>query len=509
MKKCFIKKVPISLSFAISCLLLVAIILSEGCNKIQPGTPSEALMVQKTTARLLNSNEYPITQQLIIWKKPSNTNTGDATGNSPSTTDSSMKAFKRWIDSFKVNYPGTQEIICSCSDSGTLRLLYGPNVANYIQTNTVPGGQGSTKETTASGEDGPLYFSINFNVKLQLPKNGNYSYRPKDFTSTGTPVDVGIEDTGLDTTGLKNFLYKSNSSNCCILGGNNGWNFVNDIPNYWDSGTERHGTSVTRFAIDEVVYSNYTSKRSIRVLPIKTNDTSGRGDLFSMLCGFAYAQNRGVRIINASIGFPEPRLEKNNKYGIDPNVKLLQEFVYHHLTLNKILLVAAAGNYDTASVKAAFRFNHVTSYPSNYSDLDQFGFYPASLSRDTKKFWNVISVTTVDTNSIPKTVSKYQNYSPNVVDFGVKADAIIGSSYVFNNPDPKALPNGTSEGSSFAAPIITGKLCAKYNDILSVINKSSFQKYEILDKITLSPYGGTSASLTTKIRSGRYVDKRK
>jgi hypothetical protein len=510
MKKCIIEKVPFTLSFAISCLLIVLITLNAGCKKIVPEAISNTSNTAKTAnaSMLREANELlldtiPITQQLVIWKKPDNTSTDNAISTSTKVT---MAAFDKWIIDFKHKYPGTQEITCkNCLDS-TLKLLVGPNVLNFIQTNTVSGNQtGST--TNATGENDTLYFCINFKVRRpgKLLNSVKRTYKPKSFSGTGTPVNVAVLDTGIDTSGLRNYLYQPTNS-ACIPGANKGWNFVANNPNYLDDNNDRHGTSVTYFAIDQVAKSTSINTRPIRVLPVKTNDNNGVGDLFSMLCGFAYAKERKVKIINASIGFPEPRLElyyTNNNVPNEPNTLLLEEFVKYYLTNNNILLVAAAGNLDPKLVNQAFDFNHIKNYPTDYRNLDQFHFMPASLSR---KLWNVIAVTTVDTiKPQPKTVSPEQNFSPNVVDIGVMADKIIGtslsSSYIFNNADPLAPFNGYSNGSSFATPCVAGKLCAKYTQVSSVLN--THNKSQILDIIT----GGKSQDLNKSIKAGRYVNK--
>jgi len=488
------KKLPATFSF-ISCLLLIITTLSVGCNKIKPENPADALPVQQADAYLLQ--DVSVKSQLVVWKNP----------------DSSTASFNRWMKRFidtAKKKGGVQQMYCSCCDS-TLRLLWGTGVATYIQGNTTTGGSKATASTTVTGKDGPAYVSVNFRVNRprKLPTLGAYSYHVNPYA--GKSVTAAVFDTGLDTTGgLKNFLYKSLNSSC-LPGAKNGYNFVNDNSNYYDDNSEKHGTNVTRYITDQVVQLH---KRSVRILPVKTNDKDGVGDLYSMLCGFAYARERGAQIINASIGFAEPRLE-NTYAGIDPNVQLLQEFVHHYLTEDSILLVAAAGNLDKAGVQAAFDLTGYDiykdtplPYPTNYRNLDQFSFYPASLSRNTERFWNVIAVTTVDTADIPNVVSSYQNFSPNVVDFGVKADGLIAPGhYVFNNPNLSAGVAATLEGSSFATPIITGKLCANYDAVLAVIHTSGFKKAQILDIIASPPAGGTAPGLKNQIRSGRYVDK--
>lgn len=227
-----------------------------------------------------------------------------------------------------------------------------------------------------------------------------------------------------------------------------------------------------------------------------------------MLCGFAYAKQMGAQIINASLGFYLPRLELlPKKFPVDPNVKLLREYIRYYLTANKILLITAAGNQDDREKRIfeehKFQIPELV-YPTDWRSLDQISFYPASLARDPD-FPNVIAVTTV--NYLAGKVSPAQNYSNKVVDVGVNADAVrTGSTdrYMFYNP----LTNNktTSEGSSFATPIFTGKLTTNYELIRNVITNTRYQKSDIWTALG-APHTKVIGTLSGKIKSGRYTVK--
>ena len=275
-------------------------------------------------------------------------------------------------------------------------------------------------------------------------------------------------------------------------------NFIAHNKNFHDDDPERHGSTVARFITTEV---NKYQNNDLEILPVKTHAADGGGDLYTILCAFAYAQQRGVQIINASFGFYVPRLELYG-YKIDPNVRLLREYVSHYLTKNKILLIAAAGNKDDVNERATFdlhrRVNPLISYPHDPRNLDEVSFYPASLARDDE-FPNVIAVTTVDIST--GTVSPTQNYSPNVVDIGVNANIVSKVSYAFINPRLKGSKK--VEGSSFATPIVSGILSANYDRIESIL-KTNFTKPDLW-KALGSSLVNSKNNLKVEVKDGRFM----
>src|SRR3954464_11267973 len=104
MKKSTINSAPLLSRFTIGCLLIVALTLNQGCNKMEPEAPSNVLMVQKSNDFLLH--DVDVTSQLVVWKKP----------------DSSLSSFNKWIKKFNNKYQtpdgkGVQQEYCKCCDS--------------------------------------------------------------------------------------------------------------------------------------------------------------------------------------------------------------------------------------------------------------------------------------------------------------------------------------------------------------------------------------------------------
>lgn len=372
---------------------------------------------------LVNSDtipQGPDSLQLIVLRKPN-------------TTDADLT---KWIDS--VAGQTKMKIYLACKDcDSSLLLLMGDSVTT-IQHAIASGGSG--KPSNPVGDGGAVYYSLNYKVEFKDPVQGEAYPNIKDKYEKVKPiiksrpdVVVAVFDTGIDSSSFtKSAFYTGNIIPCMGPHSKNGWNFSSTPQDsiWQDDYPEQHGTRVSRLLVNEV---NAIDGNGIKILPVKIHNSSGEGRLYNVLCGFAYAAQQGVQIINASFGY-----EVTNNNGLqqhpDRSQPLLKAFVQKYLTSNNILLIAAAGNQAL--------------------DLDKNSFYPASLARDPD-MTNVIAVTTVNVDSAR--VSPDQNYSPNVVDFGVQANA--KGSYRFIDP---LVPFQGILGSSYATPIVTGTICANY-----------------------------------------------
>jgi len=469
----------------LSCFLFSVAILNTECKKIVSASRLDILAQSENYEQLISGDltEFADTvplDQLVVWRKP----------------DSTPEQVRAWIHGIEAAYGkiDTSRFCESCDN--TLMLLTGKGIKNYIQGGTASGGKKS-QTVPSSGDPGPAYISFNFPVNGKPIKLTSGSANAmSSVTNLNTSVKIAVLDTGIDTFELKNYPFKPDTASC-IPGAARGWNFIAHNKNFRDDDPIKHGSTVTRFITNEV---DKIQKNPIEILPAKTHTKNGVSDLETLLCAFAYAQKQNAKIVNASCGFyeaPDP------KHLIEPDVRLLREYVRYYLTNNKILLVAAAGNEDDANERAAFKL-HNLPYPTDDRNLDNVNFFPASLAADPT-FPNVIAVTTVDTST--GTVSPTQNYSPNVVDIGVNADAVLTSSdYVFNNP--RLTGNQTVEGSSFATPIVTGKLCANYDVISNVLINANYTKDQIWNALGTSTVV-TKPGLKQFVKGGRLMKRSK
>jgi len=419
--------------------------------------------------------------QLIVWRKPGYTNDD---------------SFNQWLDKLKQGGSVGINYFCSSCDS-SLMMLTGPGVTSYISGQTATGGKGSGG-SGISGDDGPLYYAANFPVSYppaylsrlisydSLKSSDSIGYRAVVGNACefrGPAVKVAVFDTGIDSSQIIMHpfpLYHAPFGGGCIGGALLGWNFVSWTSNITDDNAERHGTTVTTFALDQV--SMYCGD-SIQFLAIKTHARDGSGDLFGVLCGFAYAAKMKVNIVNASFGYYTPR-DSPFVNQIDTSATLLGAYVEHYLKRNNILLVAAAGNMDPneRAILASYNKKYNNVPDSVLRNLDSVSFYPACLARDSK-FANVLAVTTVFGS---KSVSPHQNFSSGVVDVGVNADRVQQDSlYLFNNPILRFAGSGvrvkTVEGSSFATPIVTGKICTHFYLYKNLFDSGPLNKWKILE----------------------------
>jgi hypothetical protein len=468
----------------ISCLLFSIVISNTACKKTVSGSNLINRAQRENYEQLITNDQSDVIDtlpldQLIVWRKPSSTSAQVQT----------------WIQGIETTYGPVDTLRFCESCDNSLMLLTGKGIKNYIQGGTASGGKKS-QTVPSSGDPGPAYISFNFPINGKPIKllTGSATAIPT-IINLNQSVKIAVLDTGIDTFELKNYPFKPDIASC-IPGAAWGWNFIAHNKNFRDDDPTKHGSTVTRFITNEV---DKIQKNPIEILPAKTHNKNGVSDLETLLCAFAYAQKQQAKIINASCGFYEaPDL----KHPVDPNVVLLKEYVRYYLTNNKILLVAAAGNEDNANEHAAFKLRNLP-YPNDDRSLDNVNFFPASLAGDPT-FPNVISVTTIDTAS--GTVSPTQNYSPNVVDIGVNADAVSPLHFVFNNP--RLTGNQTVEGSSFATPIVAGKLCANYDAISEVLDNAKYTKDQIWNALGASTVV-SKPNLKQFVKNGRMMKRSK
>lgn len=430
--------------------------------------------------------------QMIIWKDP----------------DSSATAFQSWLNKFKdsIRQHGeiTDSAFCPTCDSDLIRID-GPGPFIYMQQQLSGGSGGSP--TGGVGHNGPAYYCTNLDTHapepdslqaidgltadsayyyLEVGKSESFKLlNPYLYPQPQAPVSimapgnapggeapapgtltVAVFDTGIDST-LRRYVLGNLQSCNPDARSSHGWNFVSGNANTLDDNPARHGSKVTKFILDQVWQYN---PGSVNILPVKVLDNTGAGKFYDLLCGIAYAAGNGAKVFNTSLGF----YYCSDTLGASIAVPLLSKYLQHYLGKNKIVLVAAAGNQDSNEDKVyKAQKGYATANPRN---LDSNRFYPASLAvASDPNFNNVFCVTTV--SLVNGQVSPLQNFSPNAVDFGVNCDWILNDTlangtilpeYVFAIPlFGKKVTHSfpTVTGSSFATPIIAGRIAAGYNQL--------------------------------------------
>jgi len=277
-------------------------------------------------------------------------------------------------------------------------------------------------------------------------------------------VKVAILDTGIDPFIVEPGYVGTNMKNKpgyeCFSDSGNGWNFVADNSDIEDDNPGRHGSLVAQYIINEFKKS---PTKTVEIIPLKTHDSNGHGDLFKIFCGVHYAIAKGAKIINASWGF---------YYYEEEPLKELNELIAT-LKDEGILFITAAGNKSDADdtiATAILAQEGLNPTPSQLRNLAIHHFLPANLSYEAD---NLITVTTSDGD----VVSATENFSNVYVDLGVIADKAENGSLLFKVPFNQAGPAEHIGGSSFATAIATGVIGANCNTGLytrKTINKQSF-----------------------------------
>ncbi|MBX3239944.1 MAG: S8/S53 family peptidase [Chitinophagaceae bacterium] len=477
-------------------------------------------------------------KQLVVYLKPG----------------TQRRDFNRWIeDSLVTQGDVFIRYVCRSCDS-TLFLFEGSGVERFMMEKLLlsgggvaKGGNGTRLDPEPAGETNHLYYTSNVRIKAEPPASAEADIplpEPPDFRES--PVKVAVFDTGLDTAKVPYRQFNASTDNC-IPGAETGWNFMDNDNRWNDDYSGQHGTVVTRFLTNEVFNA---ARNGIELLPVKIFNSIGNSDFFSMLCAFAYASHQGVQLINASFGYYESvqsvDLRGNVVAAEGTPSDLLRTFVEKYLTQKNILLIAAAGNKIPAEDNV-----YMPEDPVNQRNLDSVHFYPASLSRLLP---NVIAVTT----AYDSFVSPRQNFSNKVVDISVHADIRTGetltplnqlqneisiirskinlpwqlsgidsnfraaSDHLSQAADEVKIPHfmfaspltygSFVEGSSFAAPVVAGKLTAYYYLYQDLLNNNQVitnqTRDSIFQRLSSNPDEGflyKIPGLISKVKEGKII----
>jgi Subtilase family len=417
-----------------------------------------------------DTNKFPLKNQVIVWRNPANT----------------KEDFKKWLSDLKQTDSNVIALaVCSHCDSDII-LLYDSSLLLTLQNQTI-GSSGGGPSPGPSGTNGPTLYSPNYSLGTHdsariltppgRPTAANTSGRTPAANATNiswpkpnaaNALTIAVFDSGLDSTGASAIATVGPTCFDTPPGtsSTHGWNFADNNANTQDDMPDQHGTKVSKIILNQV--QQYGGS-NVAILPVKIFNSNGQGTLFGMLCGFAYASGAGVKIANASLGFYHyAAIDTGNALKVET---MLNAFLNKYLNSTGMLLVTAAGNDDPAEDAIFQSMTHST----DYRYLDSNRFYPAWFA---KSFPNVIAVTTVSQKT--QKPSPLENVSNRIVDLGVQCDTIADGSYLFFDPlhPPQSTGNGTIvytiAGSSFAAPVVTGRLAALYSKLTNTTDKHVF-----------------------------------
>jgi|GEM_PF-1745230 len=203
---------------------------------------------------------------------------------------------------------------------------------------------------------GDAVFTVNHFVDAGLVHEDEYMTDPiSDMVSSalqnqnqGTVPRVAILDSGINPETVPDGSLNLKASNqICdnqgiVLNDYNGWNFIDDNNDILDN--RGHGTAVF-FSYLSGLHQHGLDESDQASLIIKVLDDCGVGTAFSVACGVAYAEAKGVDIINASWG-----LGANN-----PSLQMILEEVSQN-----VIIVTSAGNSSQNNTI-------IDHYPSGYA----------------------------------------------------------------------------------------------------------------------------------------------
>lgn len=348
--------------------------------------------------------------------------------------------------------------ISSCGNCKIpVQLWSAKGIHTLVNTDSVRAGSGP--KSTTVGESYSLNF-LNTIPESSREREGLKKAVEERMNERKEEIIVAVLDTGIDTELVDpGYLWQEKDGTAvgdCYKAQKTGWNFVSDNGNFKDDHAGRHGTVVSQLIINEF---KHAKENRVKIMPLKTHDKNGQGDLFGIICAIHFAIAKGAQLINASWGF---------YYYYELPVPYLKKLISNVLRKQGILFVTASGNKidtDDAIAKQLYFLEHgLMLTDSQLRNLAIHNFYPAHLSTVNN---SVVTVTTTD----GRTVCSSQNYSKDYVDLGVLADEVSKEGMKFKLPFEE-LGRGTTliSGSSFATAIATGLIGANCKKSLYIPN---------------------------------------
>src|SRR5205085_11619751 len=111
---------------------------------------------------------------------------------------------------------------------------------------------------------------------------------------------IAILDSGIDTTKFENGFRTE------ILwhgaGGSKNMIFGEDVNDYMDNYSVKHGTSVATIALTSFNKSGDSTELP-KLMVVRVLNSEGEGTVFELCCGLKYASDNHATVINASLGY--------------------------------------------------------------------------------------------------------------------------------------------------------------------------------------------------------------
>jgi len=351
--------------------------------------------------------------------------------------DSAYNAYVFSIDSTSI-----QTEFCFCD-----------TLLHNISADLIIYGSGNTQQTPPKGggpipSGGELVREVSNNTNVNAPKENSLTgaiakreiVRPISVNDSFilAIIDTGIDSALFEQPGITNILWQGTEP----FPQNRNFVSAANRTSFLDDDREKHGSAVAAIAIECLQEQRIYP----RLMILKAFDANRVSSNFSVSCAIKYAIIHNATLINASWGY----------YGQPQTVLLdyVRQAAFHHGGKTPIPIIAAAGN-DTSQTHV---FPNICSPQSNELNtiLGRSRWYFPACYGSTQDVPNIISVT-----GLRDTLHQcyYQNFSAELISVGV-----INT----NNENrmccayrPGYMPvDKIMEGSSFATPVITGKVMA-------------------------------------------------
>ena len=286
---------------------------------------------------------------------------------------------------------------------------------------------------------------------------------------------IAILDTGIDTTLFANGMRSEvlwngpGGSKNMLIGGDPG--------KYMDDHSYRHGTSVASIAL-ESYYKASKNAKIPRLMVIKVLTGEGSGTIFELSCGLSYAHQNHATVINTSMGY----------YGVENDVL---NYYAEKCHIDSIPIVAAAGN-AAGTREPGMECTETIDGNNKLRNPDHL-FYPACLA-PKKNLYTVIAVTGFKSPGIP---CYYQNYSSEFVTMGVLNERTEQLCCMYRLPFINS--EFALEGSSFATPVVSGRLTF---NIINMGHHSNTAEYLRLMHTAKAPHTSAMPEVT---ESNQYI----
>jgi subtilisin family serine protease len=321
-------------------------------------------------------------------------------------------------------------------------------------------------------ESSGRYFKHLGQIDALVPTNG----------AQGEGVTIAIVDTGVYYNHphlSPNILTNPNDQHGSLENNfdddNNGYNddyvgydFYNNDPYPMDD--NGHGTHVAGLAAG--TYGGVAPKA--KILSIKVLGADGRGDLATVAQGILYALDRGVDIVNLSLGGPASSTASRDLQALLNSVEVARQ--------NDSLIIAAAGNGGSDGI-------------GDCNDSEPI--YPANIQNGA-----VISVAAVDSYN---NITNYSNFGVETVHVaapggdmytGQLTSTGIPSCYGQCSQSQQVYTG--SMGTSMATPIVSG--------IVALVKSANINLSNIQIKEIVMNNGVDVKSLTDKVQSAKVIN---